>query len=68
MENGKGETKVETVTNDAAAKVDEVKTEKPVSKVEENAAKQTSDEPSSELLEKIKNQIEVIVLLNKLVI
>lgn len=68
MENGKGETKVETVTNDAAAKVDEVKTEKPVSKVEENAAKQTSDESSSELLEKIKNQIEVIVLLNKLVI
>lgn len=56
MENGQEENKVETVISDA---VDgEVKNEKPVS--DENAIKQTSDEPSSELLEKIKNQIEVL--------
>lgn len=56
MENGQEENKIETVISDA---VDgEVKNEKPVS--DENAIKQTSDEPSSELLEKIKNQIEVL--------
>lgn len=56
MENGQEENKAETVISDA---VDgEVKNEKPVS--DENAIKQTSDEPSSELLEKIKNQIEVL--------
>ncbi|KOC63739.1 La protein like protein [Habropoda laboriosa] len=56
MENGQEEIKVEPVTNDAA--IDEVKNEKPVCKVEESAAKETSKEPSSELLEKIKNQVE----------
>ncbi|CAK9833927.1 La protein homolog [Anthophora retusa] len=56
MENGQEETKTETATNDAAT--DEVKNEKPVSKVEESAAKQISQEPSSELLQKIKNQVE----------
>lgn len=56
MENGQEENKAKTVISDA---VDgEVKNEKPVS--DENAIKQTSDEPSSELLEKIKNQIEVL--------
>ncbi|OAD55778.1 La protein like protein [Eufriesea mexicana] len=56
MENGQEETKVETVTNDAVD--DEVKNEKPVSNVEENATKQISEEPSNELLERIKTQIE----------
>lgn len=54
MENGQEENKAETVISDAVD--NEVKNEKPVS--DENAIKQTSDEPSSELLEKIKNQIE----------
>lgn len=56
MENGQEENKAETVISDAVD--NEVKNEKPVS--DENAIKQTSDEPSSELLEKIKNQIEVL--------
>lgn len=56
MENGQEETKVEETKNDVAT--DESKTEKPVSNVEENAAKQSVEEPSKELLEKIKNQIE----------
>ncbi|CAL7939406.1 unnamed protein product [Xylocopa violacea] len=56
MENGQEETKVETVKDDATD--GEFKNEKPVSKVEENTAKQTSEESSSELLERIKNQIE----------
>ncbi|XP_053975015.1 la protein homolog [Hylaeus volcanicus] len=57
MENGQEEIKTESVSNDAT---NEVKNEKPVSKVEENDAKETSvsEEPSSELLTKIKNQIE----------
>lgn len=59
MENGQEETKVETATNDAVD--DEVKNEKPVSNVEENAAKQISEEPSTELLERIKTQIEVLL-------
>lgn len=56
MENGQEENKAETVISDAVD--NEVKNEKPVS--DENAIKQTSDEPSSELLKKIKNQIEVL--------
>lgn len=56
MENGQEENKAETVISDAVD--NEVKNEKPVS--DENAIKQTSDEPSNELLEKIKNQIEVL--------
>lgn len=56
MENGQEENKVETVISNAVD--DEVKNEKPVS--DENATKQTSDETPSELLEKIKNQIEVL--------
>ncbi|XP_076763475.1 la autoantigen-like isoform X2 [Xylocopa sonorina] len=56
MENGQDEAKVDAVKDDATD--GEVKNQKPVSKPEENTAKQTSDEPSSELLERIKNQIE----------
>ncbi|XP_017885645.1 la protein homolog [Ceratina calcarata] len=56
MENGQAEAKVETSANDA---VDgHVKTEKPVAKDGEDAAKKPAEEPSAELLEKIKNQIE----------
>ncbi|XP_003700046.1 la autoantigen-like [Megachile rotundata] len=55
MENGQEETKVEETKNNVAT--DESKTEKPVPNAEENA-KQTAEEPSKELLEKIKNQIE----------
>ncbi|KZC11665.1 PREDICTED: la protein homolog [Dufourea novaeangliae] len=56
MENGKEEVQPESV-NDVAA--DEVKCEKPGPKLEENSKEDGKvDEPSSELLEKIKNQIE----------
>lgn len=56
MENGQEETKVEKVESDVST--DEPKSEKPVPNAEENAAKQTVEEPSKELLEKIQNQIE----------
>lgn len=52
MENGQAETKVEESPKEA----EDVKTEKPVANDEENTAKTV--EPSAELLEKIKNQIE----------
>ncbi|XP_076172328.1 la autoantigen-like [Ptiloglossa arizonensis] len=57
MENDQKEVKTENVNNDTN---DEVKSEKPISNVEENSTKETltSEEPSSELLAKIKNQIE----------
>ncbi|XP_076621868.1 la autoantigen-like [Colletes latitarsis] len=55
MENG-DEVKTENANSDAT---DEVKSEKPVSNVEENSTKETTpEEPSSQLLEKIKNQVE----------
>lgn len=59
MENDQKEVKTENVNNDTN---DEVKSEKPISNVEENSTKETltSEEPSSELLAKIKNQIEVL--------
>lgn len=57
MENGQEKSNTETLTNGPTD--DEVKNEMPVS-IEENAAKQTSEEPSNELLEKIKKQVEVI--------
>ena len=56
MENGQEETKVEKVQNDVDA--NESKCEKPVSNAEEKAAEQKVEEPSKELLQKIKNQIE----------
>ncbi|KOX70523.1 La protein like protein [Melipona quadrifasciata] len=55
MENGQEKSNVETMTNGPTN--DEVKNEMPVS-TKESAAKQTSEEPSSELLEKIKKQVE----------
>lgn len=69
MENGQGETipQTETQTEIKTKIVDEttindanveVKDEKPVS--EELSPKVKSEEPSSELLERIKNQVEVI--------
>lgn len=67
MENGKEEVKTETVNNVSAG---EVKDEKPVSNAEENSTIKTENpaepsaessvEPSAELLEKIKNQVEVL--------
>lgn len=56
MENGQTEGKVDKSANDA---VDgHVEAEKPVAKDDEDAAKKPAEEPSAELLEKIKNQIE----------
>ncbi|XP_076238182.1 la autoantigen-like [Calliopsis andreniformis] len=57
MENGQEEVKTETANN---VTTDEVKDEKPVPKAEENSTKEAEKpaEPSSELLEKIKNQVE----------
>lgn len=55
MENGQEKSNIETVTNGPTN--DEVKNEMPVS-TKENAAKQTFEESSSELLEKIKKQVE----------
>lgn len=58
MENGKEEVKTENASD---AATDEVKCEKPVSKVEENSTKnEEAEEPSSDLLNKIRNQIEVL--------
>ncbi|KAF3426136.1 hypothetical protein E2986_01849 [Frieseomelitta varia] len=56
MENGQEKSNIEIVANGPTDI--KVKTVMPVS-TEENAAKQTSEEPSSELLEKIKKQVEV---------
>ncbi|KAG7197396.1 hypothetical protein KM043_018500 [Ampulex compressa] len=55
MENGQEETKPESKTD---ATANEVKDEKPASETEDKPVKETPQESSTELLEKIKNQIE----------
>lgn len=60
MEIDQEEIKVEKVQNDVVA--NESKCEKPVSNDEEDTTKQKVEEPSKELLQKIKNQIEVLRL------